>query len=90
MFHINLKKLTLPLCVCAISVLYTPSIVFAAETGPIAASKAADQRAALAKKAAEREARKAAEAKKAAEMQTPTEEQKPTESQMPVETPKEE
>ena len=89
MLHINLKKLTLPLCVCAISVLFTPSVVFAEETGPIAASKAADQKAALAKKAAEREARKAAEAKKAGETQIPAEEQKSTETQMPVEAPKE-
>lgn len=89
MLHINLKKLTLPLCVCAIAVLFTPSVVFAAETGPIAASKAADQKAALAKKAAEREARKAAEAKKAAEIQIPAVEQPSTETQMPVEAPKE-
>jgi hypothetical protein len=90
MLHINLKKLTLPLCVCVMSVLFTPSDVFATETGPTAARQAADQRAALAKKAAEREARKAAEAKKAAEQQTPTEELKPIEPQIPVETPKEE
>lgn len=89
MLHINLKKLTLPLCVCAISVLFTPSVVFAAETGPIAASKAADQKAALAKKAAEREAIKAAEAKKAAEAQIPAVEQPSTETHIPVETPKE-
>jgi hypothetical protein len=34
-------------------VLFKPSIVLAEETGPIAASKAADQKATLAKKAAE-------------------------------------
>jgi hypothetical protein len=89
MLHIKLKKLTLPLCVCAISVLVTPSVVLAEETGPVAASKAADQKAALAKKAAEREARKAAEAKKAAEAQIPAEIQKAPEAQMPAEEQKE-
>jgi hypothetical protein len=87
MSHIQLKKLTLPLCLCAISVLFAPSVVLAEETGPIAASKAADQKAALAKKAAEREAKKAAEAeaKKAAETQIPAEEKKATDTQTPVE-----
>lgn len=89
MLHIKLKKLTLPLCLCVIAVL-TPSVVLAAETGPIAASKAADQKAALAKKAAEREKKKAeAEAKKAAETPVPTEEKKATDTQTPVEEPKE-
>jgi len=74
MLHIKLKKLTLPLCLCAISVLFTPSIVLAEETGLVA-----DQKSALAKKAAEREARKAAETK------IPAEEQKAAETQMPVE-----
>jgi hypothetical protein len=90
MLHIKLKKLTLPLCLCVISVLFTPSVVLGEETGPIAASKAADQKAALAKKAAEREKKKAeAEAKKAAETQIPAEEKKPTETQTPVEEQKE-
>ncbi len=89
MLQIKLKKLTLPLCLCVLSVLFTSSVVLAEETGPVAASKAADQKAALAKKAAEREARKAAEAKKAAETKTPEEEQKTPETQTPVETPKE-
>ena len=83
MLHIKLKKFALPLCVCVMSVLVMPSIVSAEETGPIAATKAADQKAALAKKAADREARKAAEAKKAAD------EQKATEVQIPVEEQKE-
>jgi hypothetical protein len=89
MLHINLKKLTLPLCLCVMSVLFTPSVVLAEETGPIAATKAADQKAALAKKAAEREAKKAADAKKAAETQSPAAEQKATEAPTtPVEEPK--
>lgn len=81
MLHIKSKKLTLPLCLCVISLLLTPTVVLAAtETGPVAASKAADQKAALAKKAAEREAKKAeAEAKKATETPVPAEEQKATE-----------
>ena len=82
MLHIKLKKLTLPLCLCAISVLFTPSMVLAEETGPIAATKAADQKAALAKKAAERaEQKAAAEAKKAAETQKATEAPAPVEEQ---------
>ena len=89
MLHIKLKKFALPFCVCAISMLVTPPAVLAEETGPVAATKAADQKAALAKKAAEREARKAAEAKKAAEAQLPATEQKATETQMPVEEQKE-
>ncbi|MCX7096959.1 MAG: hypothetical protein NTV43_03520 [Methylococcales bacterium] len=88
MLPIKLKKLTLPLCLCAISVLFTPSVVSAEETGPIAASKAADQRAALAKKAAEREAKKAAEAKNAAEAQQPATEQQANETPTPAEEPK--
>lgn len=68
MLNINLKKITLPLFFCAISNLLTPALVQAAsETGSIAATKAADQKAALAKKAADRQ--KAAEEKKAAEAQ---------------------
>ena len=82
MLHIKLKKLTLPLCLCVISVLFTPSMVLAEETGPVAASKAADQKAALAKKAAERaEQKAAAEAKKAAEKQKATEAPAPVEEQ---------
>ena len=68
MLHIKSKKITLPLFFCVISVLLSPTLGQAAsETGSIAASKAADQKAALAKKAADRE--KAAEEKKAAEAQ---------------------
>jgi nucleoid-associated protein YgaU len=84
MLHITSKKITLPLCICVISVLFTPSIVLAAsETGSVAASQAADQKAALAKKAADRQA------KKAAETQIPAEEKKATETQIPAEEKKE-
>ena len=64
MLHMKTKKITVSLCL--ISVLFSPVLSQAApETGTIAATKAADQKAALAKKAAERQ--KAAEEKKAAE-----------------------
>jgi hypothetical protein len=74
------KQIKLSLCLCAISALITPAlsqaeiaiVLAASETGSIAASKAADQKAALAKKAAEREAKKAAEAQKSAETAAPT------------------
>ncbi len=63
MLHIKSKKITFPLFFCVISALLSPALGQAAsETGSIAASKAADQKAALAKKAADRE--KAAEEKK--------------------------
>jgi ribosomal protein L12E/L44/L45/RPP1/RPP2 len=70
MLHSKSKKMTLPLCLCVISVLLSPVITQAAsETGSIAASQAADQKAALAKKAADRqkaveEKQKAADAQK--------------------------
>jgi hypothetical protein len=75
MLHIKFKKITLPLCLCVISALLSPAltqadtaIVLAASgTGEIAASRAAEQKAALAKKAEAQKA--AAEAKKAAEAQ---------------------
>jgi len=78
------KQIKLSLCLCAISALITPAlsqaetalVLAASDTGSIAASRAADQKAALAKKAAEREAKKAAEAQKAAE--TPSPSQAPT------------
>jgi len=68
MFNIKSKKMTLPLSLCVISMLLSPTLSYAAssETGSIAANQAADQKAALAKKAADRQ--KAAEEKqKAAE-----------------------
>jgi len=92
MFTINSKKISLSLCLCAISALITPAlsqadtaiVLAASDTGSIAASKAADQKAALAKKAAEREARKAAEAKKAAESQAPAETVAPNKESEPA------
>ena len=75
-------KSKLPLTLCLISALLAPTIshantdmvVAVAETGSIAATKAADQKAALAKKAADRQ--KAAQAQKAAEAEKPAVEQK--------------
>jgi hypothetical protein len=82
MFYIKSKKITLPLCLCAISALLSSALTQAdtaimlatSETGSVAASKAADQKAALAKKAADRQ--KAAEAQKATETQKSTDAQK--------------
>lgn len=63
MLYIKSKKVRWAKSLGLLFVLLTPSIVLAAsETGSIAARQAADQKAALAKKAAEREAKKAAEA----------------------------
>ena len=70
MLHIKSKKITLALCVCLIPVLLSPVITqAAAESGNVAANQAADQRAALAKKAADRQ-------KSTEEKQKTTEEQK--------------
>lgn len=88
MLHTKPNKIRLSLCVCVISVLFTPTITQAdtamvlaeAETGSVAARQAADQKAALAKKAAEREARKAAEAQKSVEAAVP-----PVENTTPAE-----
>ncbi len=68
MLPIKSKKMMLP-GLCLLSMLLVPAITQAAsDTGSIAASKAADQKAALAKKAADRQ--KAAEEKQqAAEQQ---------------------
>ena len=77
MLRITSKKITLPLCLYVISMLFIPSIVLAEpETGSIAARQAADQKAALAKKAADRQA------KKTAETQLPAQEQKAGETQI--------
>ena len=84
MLSIKSKKITLPLCLCAISMLFTSTLALAASsTGDVAALRAAEQRAALAKKAAEKQAAKEAAEKKAAEeqkdaaeAQTPAEEKK--------------
>ncbi len=84
MLHINTKKLRLSSGLCLIVALLAPTltqadtamVLAAAETGSVAARQAADQKAALAKKAAEREARKAAEAKVPAEGKATADEHK--------------
>jgi hypothetical protein len=84
--YIKSKQLILPLSLCLISALavVSPTLIKAAsDTGSIAASKAADQKAALAKKARERE--KAAEEKKAAEAVKPVEDEKEIENEKEVE-----
>lgn len=82
MFYTKSKEIRLGLCLFVLSTLLTPAlaqtnqtaIVLAeAETGSMAARQAAEQKAALAKKAAEREAKKAAEAQKPAEVTAPNE-----------------
>lgn len=79
MLRIKSKKMTLPLLICAISMLLSPVITQAVEeTGSTAARQAADQKAALAKKAANRE-------KASQEKQKAVEEQKTVEPQ--AETP---
>jgi hypothetical protein len=61
MINSNAKKIALPLCLCAASVLFAPlaSALPVAGTGDVAALRATEQKAALAKKAAEKEAKKA-------------------------------
>ena len=80
MLHIKIKKITLPLLISVLSVLFYPALTQAEPygTGDISATRAAEQRAALAKKAERR--KQEAEAKKAVEEQpvvapapTPTE-----------------
>ncbi|OAI15310.1 hypothetical protein A1359_09610 [Methylomonas lenta] len=91
MLHIKAKIIRLSLSACVMSALLMPAISVAdtamvlaeAETGSVAARQAADQKAALAKKAEERaakKAQKAAEAEKAAAAKKP----KPAETQVPV------
>ncbi|WP_411727609.1 hypothetical protein [Methyloglobulus sp.] len=78
MLYIKSNKITLPLCLCVILALLSPVLTQAEatyESGDIAATRAADQRAALAKKAEERKKR-AAERQKAAEAQKDAEGQK--------------
>lgn len=83
MLHIKTKKFTLALFVSVLSALFYPTLTQAEPygTGDISATRAAEQRAALAKKAEKR--KKEAEAKKAAETQLdkPAEAQQPTEDQ---------
>jgi|CXWL01.1.fsa_nt_gi hemolysin activation/secretion protein len=79
MSTIKSKKIIGPLCFCIIVALLTPAVSLAVEeTGEIAASQASDQRARMAKKAAER--KKAAEEKKAADAKKAPEEPKAAES----------
>jgi hypothetical protein len=69
MLHIKAKKITLPLFISVLSALFYPALTQAEPygTGDISATRAAEQRAALAKKAEKR--KQEAEAKKAAEAQ---------------------
>jgi len=101
MSYINFKKAKLSLTICIIPMLLIPAfakadtaIVLAATgTGPIAARQAAEQKAALAQKAAERAAKKAAEAQAAPAVKTETtpapQTQEPANVQSPVEEQKE-
>jgi hypothetical protein len=85
MLSIKSIKMSLPLCVCAILALLSPTLTQAEEayeSGGISSTRAAEQRAALAHKAEERK-KKAAEKQKAAE--TPKAVEVPKE----VESPKE-
>lgn len=80
MLHINSKKISLSLCLCALTALSTPAlsqvdsaiVLAASDTGSIAAKRAAEQKEALAKKAAEREAKKAATSQAPVETAAPT------------------
>ena len=87
MLHIKLKKITLSLYLCAVAMLFTPIMASAAtSTGDVAALRATEQKAALAKKAAEREAKKAeTDVKKAIEVPAAVEKPKDAiESQIPT------
>ena len=78
MLYIKSNKMTLLLCLCATLALLSPALTQAEtsyESGDISANRAAEQRAALAKKAEERKQR-AAERQKAAEAQKDAEGQK--------------
>jgi hypothetical protein len=78
------KKVALPLCLCVISALLSPTLTQAASgTGEIAAIRAAEQKAALAKKAAERQ--KAAEALKNGETQKDNVETQKNDAEAPKE-----
>lgn len=79
MLHIKSKEMRSAVCLCLLSMLLAPAVTQAdtylllaeAETGSLAARQAAEQKEALAKKAAERAAKKAAEASKIADSNTP-------------------
>ncbi len=96
MIDIKSKKITLPLCLGVIAVLLSPAltqadtaIVLAASsaTGNVAAVRAAEQRAAQAKRDAE--AQQPVVEKKADEAQQPVDEKKAVEAQQPVDEQKE-
>ena len=86
MLHLKSKRIRSAVCLFVISVLLTPALTHAnttlllaeaTETGSTASRQAAEQRAALAKKAAEREAaKKAAETEASSKAAVPTGEQK--------------
>jgi hypothetical protein len=85
MFTIKSIRMSLPLCLCVILAFLSPALTQAEEayeSGGISATRAAEQRAALAHKAEERK-KKAAEKQKAAEVQ------KAAETPKEVESPKE-
>lgn len=87
MFMIKSKKVTLLLCFCALPVFVLPGLAQAEsyESGEISSSRAAEQRAANAKRKERiRKEKEAEAAKKSAEAQS----QKPAETQAPVAEPK--
>lgn len=83
------KKMSVLLSLCLLPTLFTPALTRAdtalllaqAETGSVAARQAREQREALAKKAEERAAKKAAEAKAAANKDAASETEAPAEAQ---------
>ena len=84
MLHLKSKKNILPLYLCVLTALFSPSLTQAEPygTGDIASKRAAEQRAAIAKRAEKKkhedEAQKAVKTQqaKSAEDQKPTDEQK--------------
>jgi flagellar biosynthesis component FlhA len=90
MLPIQLKKMMLPLAVCLMSLALSPVITHAEgmETGSTAARQAADQKAALARKAADRqkateEKQKAAQAQAQAQETQKVVEEAPKEVELP-------
>ena len=83
MLHLTSKKITLLLYLCVLTALFSPSLTQAEPygTGDIASKRAAEQRAAIAKRAEKK--KHEAENHKAAETQQakPVEDQKPTDDQ---------
>lgn len=89
MLHITTKKIAMSVLLFVAATFSAPSVVLAesSDTGAIAAGQAAQEREALAKKAAEKQAKKAA--LKAAEEKKAAETQPPAEAPAPAEEPKE-